>query len=53
MTSCDPQVENDAGRWVKLSDEAMQKFNCTGPTAYALAYMAERKQEFLEEKEVI
>ena len=48
----DLQIENDAGKWVKLSDEALKQFECQGNTAYALAFSSERKQEFLEEKEV-
>ena len=46
-------MENDAGRWVKLTAEAMDQLGCSGaPAAYALAFSEDRKQEFLVEKEV-
>ncbi len=39
--------------WVKLSDEGMVQLGLAPvPSAYALAYSKDRKQEFLEEKEV-
>lgn len=47
-----PQIENDAGKWVKLSGEALEQFECQGAVGYALSYSSERKQYFLEEKEV-
>ena len=46
------QVGNEAGRWVRLSEEAIQQFGCQTDVAYALAYSAEKKEEFLTEKEV-
>ena len=46
-------MENDAGRWVKLTAEAMDQLGCSGaPAAYALAFSEDKKQEFLVEKEV-
>lgn len=47
------QVENPSGKWVVLTQEAMQQFGCPAGTssAYALAYSAEKMQEFLEDKE--
>ncbi len=39
--------------WIKLSDEGMVQLGLAPvPSAYALAYSKDRKQEFLEEKEV-
>ncbi len=47
------QVENDAGKWVKLTTEAMDQLGCSAAAAaYALAYSEDRQQEFLEEKDV-
>ncbi len=49
------KIENDIGMWVKLSDEGMVQLGLAPvPSAYALAlaYSKDRKQEFLEEKEV-
>jgi len=37
---------------VKLSGEALEQFECQGAVGYALSYSSERKQYFLEEKEV-
>ena len=48
------QVENESGKWVKLTGEAMTQLGCPegATTAYALAYSKDRDQEFLQEKEV-
>ena len=51
MTSLS-QIEDAAGRWVKLSEDALKQFGCQGSAGYALSYSSERKEEFLEEKEV-
>ena len=46
------QLENDAGKWVKLSKDALNQFSCRGSEGYALAYNKEKKEAFLEDVEV-
>ena len=46
------EVSNDAGVWVKLSEESLQQFGCSAAHAYTLSYSAEKKQQYLIEKEV-
>ena len=49
----DGQVTNDAGRWVKLTEESLAQY-CDKPTAvgYALCYSDAAKKTFLEDEEV-
>ena len=49
----DGKVTNDAGRWVKLTEESLAQY-CDKPTAvgYALCYSDAAKKTFLEDEEV-
>ena len=44
-------MENDAGKWAKLSPLALDQFKCTKPEGYALAYSKDRDLTLLEEIE--
>ena len=46
------EISNEAGVWVKISGESLQKLGCSGTHAYTLAYSNEKKQQYLVEKEV-
>lgn len=38
--------------WVKLSGESLQQLGCSAGQAFALSYNAEKKEQYLIEKEV-
>ena len=46
------EVTNEAGVWAKLSADSLQQLGCSAPQGYTLAYSAEKKQQYLFEKEV-
>lgn len=46
------EISNDAGVWVKLSEESLRQLSCSTSHGYTLAYSEEKKQQYLIEKEV-
>ena len=46
------EVKNESGVWVNLSPDSLQQLNCSSVQGFALSYSAEKKEEYLVEKEV-
>ena len=45
------QIENDLGKWAKLSSNALDQFNCTKREGYALAFSKAKNDILLDEIE--
>ena len=46
------EVKNESGVWVNLSPDSLQQLSCSSVQGFALGYSAEKKEEYLVEKEV-
>ena len=46
------EISNEAGMWVKLSEDSLQQLGCSASHAFALSYSAEKEEQYLIEKEV-